>query len=149
MKKITLLLYIITCVLVGQAQNNLLTDQNLGTWANGASGSLYVVSTSGTDSFAFQDATIKKDVVYWDKKFLGEKATSISPVNGNSFKAYVVGKQLNVKNANTSTVEIYSALGAKVQTLQLVNGVADMSDFTKGLYIVRVGKQATKIILKN
>jgi len=91
----------------------------------------------------------KKMLFIGIKSFWVKKAASISPVNGNSFKAYVVGKQLNVKNANTSTVEIYSALGAKVQTLQLVNGVADMSDFTKGLYIVRVGKQATKIILKN
>ncbi len=74
--------------------------------------------------------------------------TGTSNPSANSFNAYMVGKNLTVTNTTAKTVDIYSALGAKVQTLELVNGTADMSNFSKGLYIVRVGKQTAKIMLK-
>lgn len=66
----------------------------------------------------------------------------------NTFSAYVVGKSLVLKNtANASTVEIFSALGTKVQTSELVNGSVMLNSLSKGLYIVRVGKNTAKIML--
>jgi len=49
--------------------------------------------------------------------------------------------------ANGSTVEIFSALGAKVQTSELINGSVGINNLSKGLYIVRVGKNVQKIML--
>jgi len=74
--------------------------------------------------------------------------TGLSTPSANAFSATVVGKKLLVKNvANGSTVEIFSTLGAKVQSSELVNGSIEMNNLTKGLYIVRVGKNTQKIML--
>ncbi|MFA5045220.1 MAG: T9SS type A sorting domain-containing protein [Paludibacter sp.] len=74
--------------------------------------------------------------------------TGFSTPSANAFSATVVGKKLLVKNvANGSTVEIFSTLGAKVQSSELVNGSIEMNNLTKGLYIVRVGKNTQKIML--
>jgi hypothetical protein len=62
--------------------------------------------------------------------------------------AYVSGKDLVIKNAtNGSTVEIFSALGAKVQTAVIENGKIELNNLQRGMYIVRVGKQTQKILL--
>lgn len=74
-------------------------------------------------------------------------ATSISNPTVSALNIKMVGKKLSVFNVNTSTIEIFSAIGTKVQTIELVNGTADLSQFTKGMYIVRVGKQTAKIML--
>jgi len=74
--------------------------------------------------------------------------TGLSTPSVNAFCAIVSGKNILVKNvANGSTVEIFNALGAKVQTSELVNGSVGINNLTKGLYIVRVGKNAQKIML--
>ena len=75
-------------------------------------------------------------------------STGFSTPSANVFSAYVVGKNLLVNNvANGSTVEIYSIVGAKVQTSELVNGVVEINNLSKGLYVVRVGKDTQKIML--
>jgi len=75
-------------------------------------------------------------------------ATGVSTPSANAFSAIVAGKNLLVRNAaNGSTVEIFSALGAKVQSSSLVNGSVGINNLTKGLYIVRVGKNTQKIML--
>lgn len=58
------------------------------------------------------------------------------------------GKSLSVKNvANGSTVDIYSAVGAKVQSAQLQNNAIQLNNLSKGLYVVRVGNLTAKIML--
>jgi hypothetical protein len=65
-----------------------------------------------------------------------------------NFNATVSGKNLLVSNvANGTTVEIFSALGSKVQSSELVNGAITLHNLTKGLYVVRVGKNTQKIRL--
>ena len=60
----------------------------------------------------------------------------------------LAGKTLSVNNAaNGSTIEIYSALGSKVQSAQLSNGAIQLNNLSRGLYIVRVGKLSSKIML--
>lgn len=109
---------------------------------------LEIVAPSMATDFAFEFRTYTAATVYWDKMFFGEKTTGTNNPTASAFNAYMVGKNLTVTNTTAKTVDIYSALGAKVQTLELVNGTADMSDFSKGLYIVRAGKQTAKIMLK-
>lgn len=65
-----------------------------------------------------------------------------------SLQAVVSGKDLLVKNAiDGSTVEIYSAVGSKVQSSVLENGRINLNDLSKGMYVVRVGKLTQKIML--
>lgn len=66
----------------------------------------------------------------------------------STFTATVSGKNLLVTNvANGTKVEIFTALGSKVQSSELVNGAITLHNLTKGLYVVRVGKNTQKIML--
>jgi len=74
--------------------------------------------------------------------------TSFSNPSTSAFDVTVVGKKLLVKNVvNGSTVEIFSALGAKVQSSELIDGKVSLNNLSKGMYIVRVGKNTQKIML--
>ena len=73
---------------------------------------------------------------------------SVNTPDALKFKAVVVGNDLQIKNvANGATVEIFSALGSKVQTSVLENGKVSVDNLSKGMYIVRVGKSTQKFML--
>ena len=66
----------------------------------------------------------------------------------STFKMHVDGRNLVVNNvADGSKVEIFSALGAKVQTSELTGGSVLLNNLSKGMYIVRIGKLTQKITL--
>ena len=98
-------------------------------------------------SFSFQFRTYKAPaVVYWDKMFFGEKVTGLNSLAADKLEVSLVGNKLNVSNvAENSVVEVYSTLGAKVQTGKLVAGSIQLNDLAKGLYVVRVANASTKI----
>jgi hypothetical protein len=74
--------------------------------------------------------------------------TGIFTLKAEPLSISLVGKTLTVKEvADGSIVDIYSAIGAKVQSTQLVNGTVQLNSFSKGLYVVRVGNQSSKIML--
>lgn len=74
--------------------------------------------------------------------------TGLNSPDANSFKAIVSGSDLVIKNvANGSTVEIFSALGNKVQTSVLENGKIELNNLSRGMYVVRVGKSTQKFML--
>jgi len=79
------------------------------------------------------------------------QGTVVSGINNptkTDFKATISGKKLIIKDiTDGSTVEIYSVSGVKVQSAQLVNGAVQLNNLSKGLYIVRVGNQSSKIML--
>lgn len=76
------------------------------------------------------------------------QTTGTSNPKASSFNAYVNGKTLELKNvADGSTVEIFNALGAKLQSSELVNGAVAIN-LSKGLYVVRVGKNTQKFMVK-
>ena len=104
---------------------------------------------SGYNSFSFQFRTYKTPaVVNWDNMFFGEKVTGLDDLSVESLQAVVSGKDLLVKNAiDGSTVEIYSAVGSKVQSSVLENGRINLNDLSRGMYVVRVGKLTQKIML--
>jgi len=71
-----------------------------------------------------------------------------NPSSSNELSAFVSGKNLMIKNAvEGSKVEIYSALGSKVQTSTLEDGKVSLDNLSKGLYVVRIGKKAQKFML--
>jgi len=77
-----------------------------------------------------------------------EKTTGLNNPTVNALNTFVSGKNLFVKNiANGSTVEIFSAIGTRVQTAVLENGKIELNNLQKGMYVVRVGKQTQKIML--
>lgn len=65
----------------------------------------------------------------------------------NNLEVSIVGKKLTVTNSPSSNVEIFSAVGSKIQTVELLNGSANLN-LSKGLYIVRAGKKAAKIMIQ-
>ena len=82
------------------------------------------------------------------KKKRGASTISQQTAKASSFNAYVNGKSLELKNvANGTAVEIFNALGAKVQSSQVVNGAVALN-LSKGLYVVRVGKSTQKFMVK-
>ncbi len=110
--------------------------------------SVEFVAPANTTDFAFEFRTYKTTTVIWDNMFFGEKTTSTNNPSSSSFKIHVDGKNLVVKNvAEGSKVEIFSALGAKVQTSELTGGSVILNNLSKGMYIVRVGKLTQKITL--
>lgn len=71
-----------------------------------------------------------------------------NPSSSNELSAFVSGKNLMIQNAvEGSKVEIYSALGSKVQTSTLEDGKVSLDNLSKGLYVVRIGKKAQKFML--
>lgn len=80
----------------------------------------------------------------WSNLF---STTSLRTPSANNLEVSFVGKKLTVTNSPSSSVDIFSALGAKIQTVELVNGSANL-DLSKGLYIVRAGKKAAKIMIQ-
>lgn len=60
----------------------------------------------------------------------------------------VSGKNLLVKNVvEGAQVEIFSALGSKIQTSNVENGKISIANLKSGLYVVRSGKLTQKIML--
>ena len=81
----------------------------------------------------------------WAALFAG---TGVNPVSADKLEVTLIGKKLNVTNvAENSVVDVYSTLGAKVQTGNLVAGSIQLNDLAKGLYVVRVANASTKIKL--
>lgn len=125
-----------------------------GVWKNYTCDVIAPATTGGTTnlpitSFSFQFRTYKTPaVVYWDNMFFGEKTTGFNDLGTDKLQALVSGKNLLIKNViEGSNVEIYSALGSKVQTSTLENGKVSLSNLAKGMYVVRVGKLTQKFML--
>ncbi|MBP1677690.1 MAG: hypothetical protein H6Q20_2249 [Bacteroidetes bacterium] len=75
--------------------------------------------------------------------------TNTTNPSANSIFAYVSGKDLVITNVdNQSAVEIYSALGSKVKSAVVENSKVDISDLSKGLYIVRSNNLSQKFIIR-
>ena len=108
----------------------------------------FVAPADATD-FVMEFRTYKGATVIWDKMSLVQKnSTGTSNPSEDALQAFVSGKNLVIKNAvNGSTVEIFSALGSKVQTSVLEDGRVSLDNLSKGLYIVRIGKDTKKFML--
>jgi len=81
-------------------------------------------------------------------KIVGDRVTGVNNPSEDALQAFVSGKNLMIQNAVAgSKVEIYSALGSKVQTSTLEDGKVSLDNLSKGLYVVRIGKKAQKFML--
>jgi len=84
--------------------------------------------------------------IYIDDVSLAPKSTGLSELAAEKLVVKVAGKKLTVTNSPSNTVEIFNTVGAKVQSVELINGSVDLN-LAKGLYIVRAGKATAKIML--
>lgn len=111
--------------------------------------SVDITAPEGSGQLELDLRFYKNSTVYVDDVSLVEKlGTNLSTPNADILNVTVVGKNLTVRNAaNGSTVDIYSAVGAKVQSSQLQSGAVQLNNLSKGMYIVRVGKLSSKIML--
>lgn len=75
-------------------------------------------------------------------------STALSTVNADVLSVSLEGKSLSVKNVSEgSIVDIFSSVGAKVQSAKLANGTVQLNNLSKGLYVVRVGNLSSKIMM--
>lgn len=75
-------------------------------------------------------------------------ASGLNATKESKLEVVVSGKNLLVKNViEGSEVEIFSALGSKVQTSNVENGKISIANLKNGLYVVRSGKLTQKIML--
>lgn len=84
------------------------------------------------------DYSIAKEYTSGINRLFGDKtANLITKSNG----------QINVTAAENGVIAVYSTTGALVKTVKAVAGQEVSIDLDHGLYIVRVGKTASKVIL--
>jgi hypothetical protein len=84
--------------------------------------------------------------------FIPRSASDITPATGLSntqatqnLVVSATKNQLKIFNvAEGSNVEIFNALGSRVQNSILNNGLVDLNNLTNGMYIVRIGNQTAK-----
>lgn len=109
-----------------------------------------VTAPAGYNYLQFQVRTYTGSTIYLDDfSVTAGSTTNTTNPSANSTIAYVSGKDLVITNvANQSAVEIFSALGSKVKSATIENGKVDISDLSKGLYIVRSGKLTQKFVIK-
>ena len=120
------------------------------TIANGVWGNYTVdfVAPADATDFVFECRTYKGATAIWDNLYFGEKTTGLSNLNASKLEVVVSGKNLLVKNViEGSQVEIFSALGSKIQTSNVENGKISIANLKNGLYVVRSGKLTQKIML--
>jgi hypothetical protein len=130
----------------GDGTNGYFASNN-NTWSNY---SFKFIAPSDAKQFSFQVRTYKGATVIWDDFYFGlSTTTNTTNPSANNTIAYVSGKDLVITNvANQSAVEIFSALGSKVKSATIENSKVDISDLSKGLYIVRSGKLTQKFVIK-
>lgn len=124
----------------------LLDNRTSGVWHNYTCN---VKFPSGITQFSFMIRDYSGSTVVWDNLFFGiDTSAGVSSPKAEPLSISLVGKTLTVKEvADGSIVDVYSTLGAKVQSTQLVNGSIQLNNLSKGLYVVRIGNQSSKIML--
>jgi len=104
---------------------------------------------TGIAQFNFAVRQYSASTVIWDNFYFGiDLSAGVSDIKADALNVSLAGKSLYVKNVTDgSIVDVYSSVGSKVQSAQLVNGAIQLNNLSKGLYIVRIGNQSSKIIL--
>ncbi len=98
--------------------------------------------TGVTDS-EYDYAYISK-IIVMDANF-----SAINPLNfKDSFRIYSYNDKLVIRSENTATAQVYSLMGQKVSNLQINTGYNEFSNFSSGIYIVRIGSEVQKVLIK-
>ncbi len=129
----------------GNGSNGYLIDNRSGVWETYSYSFNPIV---GATQLSFQLRVYTAASVLWDEVYFGlDSSTGFNNPSVNQFTAVVSGKNLLLNNvANGSTVEIYSALGSKIQTSVIENGKVGLNNLTRGMYVVRVNNMTQKIM---
>ena len=111
--------------------------------------SVDITAPAGSGQLELDLRFYKNSTVYVDDISLTEKVVAgLTSPKADILSLSLTGRNLTVNNfANGTTVDIYSTVGAKVQSAQLQNGAVQLNNLTKGMYIVRVGNLSSKIMM--
>ena len=100
--------------------------------------------------FAFKYTSTTSDCNTWEINTVivdGEKSSGIAGVATDETAFYVSNGVLMLDGvANGTQVEIYNALGARMMTTVFDGAGIPVSDLNSGMYIVRAGKDAKKVM---
>jgi hypothetical protein len=131
---------------LGNGSNGYLIDNRSGVWE---SYSFSFTPIAGATQFSFQLRVYTAATVLWDDVYFGiDAASGLSTPKASTLEVLVSGKNLLVKNVvEGSPVEIFSAVGSKVQTSAVENGKVSIANLKGGMYVVRSGKLTQKSML--
>ena len=105
---------------------------------------------AGITQFNFAVRQYTAATVIWDNLKFGLKGTldALSPTKADKLEVSLVGNKLSVTSiADGTEVNVYSTLGAKVQSDKLAGGSIQLNNLANGLYVVRVANASVKIKL--
>jgi hypothetical protein len=107
-----------------------------------------MLGTSGSATNIGEDATLPTyDSYYnWAYEPAAGNVDAMATVAVANVKVYSQAGTLVVETADAQTVNVYTITGAHVYS-QAVEGKITITSLSKGLYIVKVGTQACKVIL--
>lgn len=95
----------------------------------------------------YSDGSVCKNVSLGGVTVNDEAGSGFESIEANAPSFFVSNGELVVSNvAEGTTVEIYNALGARVQTSVFDGAAINVSDLTKGIYVVRAGKNTQKVM---
>lgn len=111
------------------------------------------VAPSGVTDFGFEFRTYKEPaIVYWDNMFFGEKITTDINAGLNDVKSNlnltIINKQLVISEYTKGLMlNIFTPSGVNVYSSELIEGVADIKNLGKGVYIVSYNNKTNKITI--
>ncbi|MDR1591867.1 MAG: T9SS type A sorting domain-containing protein [Prevotellaceae bacterium] len=104
-------------------------------------------ATAPGGTFYFNDRT---DAGQLGLKVYGSvaRALQVNATETLPVAIYVADGRLQIANAHAGNVEIFNAIGAKVKSAIVENGSVNISDLAKGIYIVRLGNQSERFVIR-
>jgi len=130
---------------MGDASSYIPTDVT-GQWLNR---SIDVTAPTGSGTVQLELRFYKASTIYVDDVSFTNITTGVSNPESNNFTVYISDRNLNINGITEgSSIEIYSALGSKVKSAVVENSKVDISNLSKGLYIVRSNNLSQKFIIR-
>jgi hypothetical protein len=81
--------------------------------------------------------------------FIDQESTSSKEIaTSETYEVYSVDDRLFVNAKKSALAEVYSILGSKITQVSVNPGINEISGLNSGVYIVRIGSQVNKVLVK-
>jgi len=101
---------------------------------------LFVTGVTTSD---YDYAYISKIIV------IDSRYTAVKDITAkNEYKIYTYAKKLMIKAEATGVAEVYTVMGQKIMHAVLNTGLNEFTGLNSGIYIVRVGSEVQKVLIK-
>ncbi len=96
--------------------------------------------------FVFNSLTLDNNVVY--KIWLGPNILNVKDIPFEEGNFMFPNPTLGILKVNTDnkTADVYSSLGVKIITKNIVDNQVDISELNKGIYLIKIAQQTFKVV---